>query len=232
MIVNRTFMALVLTASLASCSLLPDADRDAYKKSKRIKSLEEPPEIVLPKRDASFDIPNVEQGTVSKKANDQEVAPNDTTETESKPTAVPGSPFIGLQRDGQFQWLSVEAVPETLWQRLLAFWKDSQVKVIESNSKQGTIKTDWIVSKAGLVEKKAGDNIFVSGSNGNGDLILRDQFRMRLERAEVGSKIFISHVGAEKTKDSDGSERWKLRPARPDLEAEMLTRLQQYLAQP
>jgi len=230
MIVNRTFMALILTALLASCSLFPGADRDAYKKSKRVKLLEEPPEIILPKRDASFDIPNVEQGTVSKKANDQEVAPNDTTETESKPTAVPGSPFIGLHRDGQLQWLSVEAVPETLWRRLLAFWKDSQIKVIESNAKQGTLKTGWIVSKAGLVEKKAGNNIFVSGSNE--DLILRDQFRMRLERADVGSKIFISHVGAEKTKDSDGSERWKLLPPRADLEAEMLTRLQQYLAQP
>jgi len=230
MIVNRTFMALILTVSLVSCSLFPGADRDAYKKSKRVKLLEEPPEIVLPKRDASFDIPNVEQGTVSKKANDQEVAPNDTTEPESNPTAVPDSPFIGLQRDGPLQWLNVEAVPEALWQRLLTFWKDSQIKVIESNSKQGTIKTDWIVSKAGLVEKKAGNNIFVGGSNG--DLILRDQFRMRLERAEVGSSVFISHVGAEKTKDSDGSERWKLRPARSDLEAEMLTRLQQYLAQP
>jgi len=230
MIVNRTFMALILTVSLVSCSLFSGADRDAYKKSKRVKLLEEPPEIVLPKRDASFDIPNVEQGTVSKKANDQEVAPNDTTEPESNPTAVPDSPFIGLQRDGSLQWLSVEAVPEVLWQRLLTFWKDSQVKVIESNSKQGTIKTDWIVSKAGLVEKKAGNNIFVGGSNG--DLILRDQFRMRLERAEVGSSVFISHVGAEKTKDSDGSEQWKLRPVSPELEAEMLTRLQQYLAQP
>jgi len=112
---------------------------------------------------------------------------------------------------------------------LLTFWKDNQTNVLESDAKLGTIKTDWIVSEAGLVEKKAKNNIFVSVSNG--DLVLRDQFRMRLERTETGSNVFISHVGAEKTKGSDGTEQWELRPTRPDLEAEMLTRLQQYLGQ-
>ncbi len=229
MIVNRIFLGLILTTFLASCSLFPDADRDAYKRSKSVKSLEEPPKIVLPKRDASFDVPNVEKGTVSKKANDQEAISDGEGAVASSPIVVPESPEVQLQHDGRSRWLSLNASPEALWPSLLAFWKDSQIKVVESDAKLGAIKTDWIVSEAGLVEKKAANNIFVSGSNG--DLVLRDQFRMRLERTKTGSNVFISHAGAEKMKDPDGSERWKLRPSSSDLEAEMLTRLQQYLAQ-
>lgn len=228
MIVNRIFVGLVSTTLLASCSLFPDADRDAYKRSKRVKLLEEPPEIVLPKRDASFDVPDVEKGTVSKKANDQEAVPNENKAAAPDPTVIPESPDVQLQHDGQSRWLSLKVAPEALWQSLLTFWKDNQTNVLESDAKLGTIKTDWIVSEAGLVEKKTENNIFLSGSNG--DLILRDQFHMRLERTETGSNVFISHVGAEKTKGPDGSEQWKSRPTRPDLEAEMLTKLQQYLA--
>ncbi len=229
MIINRVFISLVLMTTLAGCSLFPDADREAYKKSKRVKPLEEPPEIVLPKRDASFDIPDTEKGTISKKSNEQEVEPDDKKTSQSSLSIVPQSSDVQMQRDGSLRWLSVKLAPEALWQPLLAFWKDNQTKIIESDAKLGTIKTDWIVSEAGLVKKKSKNNIFVSGSNG--DLVLRDQFRMRLERTETGSNVFISHIGSEKIKDSDGSEHWELRPSRPELEAEVLTKLQQYLSQ-
>jgi outer membrane protein assembly factor BamC len=237
MIKNQIFrtILLLLTASLASCSLFSNSDREAYKASKRVKLLEEPPEIVLPERDASFDVPDVEPGAISKKANDEKVAvPADTDAKPVAPAAassavVPVSPGVQMHRDGQSRWLSVEVAPETLWSSLLNFWKENQTKVVESDAKLGTIKTDWAVSAAGLMEKNAGNNAFVGASNG--DLVLRNQFRMRLERTQTGSNVFIYHAGAERIKSSDGSEHWKRRPTSPELEAEMITRLQQYLAQ-
>lgn len=73
----RTCLALLLAALLTGCGILPNADRDAYKKAERVKSLEEPPGIILPERDATYNVPDVQDGAVSKKASDKDKAPSE-----------------------------------------------------------------------------------------------------------------------------------------------------------
>jgi outer membrane protein assembly factor BamC len=231
MMVYRVFVFTTLLLAmvlLSSCSLLPSADREAYKNSKPAKSLEEPPEIILPKRDSTFDVPDLPKGAVSKKANDEEVLATDVKDVSSDDRTVPELSNITLRSEGRSRWLAVKATPEALWPSLLKFWDENKIKITESDAKLGIIKTDWIVTEAGLAKDTTENTIFVTDSEK--DLVLRDQYRLRLERTEEGSNIFLSHTGAEKIPDSNGSERWRLRPSSTEFEAEMLTRLEHYLS--
>jgi len=221
-------MLLLVVLLLPSCGLLPSADREAYKNSKPAKSLEEPPEIVLPKQDSTFNVPDLPKGAVSKKANDEEVLATDVEDVSSDDRTVPELSNIALRSEGRSRWLAVKATPEELWPSLLKFWDENKIKITEADAKLGIIKTDWIVTEAGLAKKTMKNTIFVNGSEG--DLILRDQYRLRLERTAEGSNIFLSHTGAEKIPGSNGTERWKLRPSSAEFEAEMLTRLEHYLS--
>jgi outer membrane protein assembly factor BamC len=87
------------------------------------------------------------------------------------------------------------------------------------------METDWAENRAKIPEDiirntlgKILDTLYSTAE--------RDKFRTRLERGEDGAtEIYISHRGMDEVMEGDIRTRWQPRPADPDLEAEMLSRL-------
>ena len=91
----------------------------------------------------------------------------------------------------------------------------------------GIMETDWAENRAKIPQDFIRnlfstflDSIYSAGE--------RDKYRTRLERNEAGlTEIYISHRGMTEVVEGGNLQRtiWQPRPADPDLEAEMLSRL-------
>jgi outer membrane protein assembly factor BamC len=127
--------------------------------------------------------------------------------------------------------LYVPETPEALWPRLRSFWGTYEISLTADEPRVGVMETDWkqdpLELDDGLISR-----IFA----GIADSGLRDRFRLRLERSPdgQGTLVFLSHRGAEQVGIADSSGNvtgfvWQPRASDPQLEAEMLARLQQHL---
>ncbi len=141
---------------------------------------------------------------------------------------------VKLQRDGQLAWLHVKASPEQLWEPLKKFWLQQDIKLAETNKALGIMRTEWIKSVAAENRGKVGR--FLSKALGTiAGAELKEQYKLRLERVEDGTNIFVTYQATEKVFEENltgetGPARWQMRSANPEAEAEMLTRIQQYIA--
>ncbi len=209
----RTWLAAAATGwlmLLGGCAWL-GPDENAYKQSKMNPPLEAPPEITLPTRSGAYDVPRAK----------------------APPVASPESgqlEEIRIERDGSLRWLSAPMLtPEQAWEKVLAFWKSRKVALAESDGASKMLKTEWIETKAGIPTEGIKD-LFKKAIGDDSDLVLRDQYRVRIEKADKGVRIYLTQRGAVLTKGKDGVARWQMRQPEPETEARMLQALQLYLA--
>ena len=227
----KYFLILVLSALLflSGCSLFGGNDKDAYKKSRVSGNLEAPPALIIPETDSNYKVPDVVRASEVEDATGRR-GPGVATAS----GVVPEYESVGLERDGQLRWLHVKAMPEQLWQPLVDFWQQREVKLEETDRALGIMRTEWVESVraenrgklSALLSKAIGT---IAGAE------LKEQYKLRLERADDGSNIFLTYQATEKvfeetTTGESGAARWQMRPANPEAEAEMLTRIQQYIA--
>ncbi len=204
-------MALIL---LAGCSWLGPRE-DAYKESKLEPPLEAPPDITLPPKNRAYAIPRAK-------------APAECAEASGD--GAKASPAIRIQRDGQLRWLDTPLSPDEAWKKVLAFWKQRDVKLAEQDEALRMLKTEWLETRQGLPSEGL-KGLVRKALGGDSDLVLRDQYRVRVEDAGNGrSRIYLTHRGAYLTAGKDGVARWEMRQPEPEAEGEMLQRLQLYLA--
>ncbi|WP_019624953.1 outer membrane protein assembly factor BamC [Thioalkalivibrio sp. ALJT] len=231
---TRTALALATGLAIAGCSTSGDRQSGPqYEMSRQMESLEVPPNLIAPDSERAYHIPEAPGERVS--AREMERAPT-TAARPGQPTAptphdgrvLPDSAEITLMREGNVRWLSVEAPAEELWDQLTAFW-DSQNLRLERNEPQvGIMQTEWAEDRAGI-PLSGTQNIFARALGNVYDATTRDQYRLRLERENGRSAIYISHRGAAEEAEGE-TWRWAMRPSDPDLEAEMLNRLRVFLA--
>ncbi len=209
----RLSMALSILILVAGCSWLGPRE-DAYKESKLEPSLEAPPEITLPPKNNAYAIPKAE-------------APANCGKTEE---GGKGAPAIQIKRDAQLRWLDAPYGPDEAWKKVLAFWKQRDVELAEQDEQLKLLKTEWIEARQGLPSKGL-KNLVKKALGGDSDLVLRDQYRVRVEDAGNGrSNIYLTHRGAYLTAGKDGATRWEMRQPEPEAEGEMLQALQLFLA--
>jgi outer membrane protein assembly factor BamC len=145
--------------------------------------------------------------------------------------AVRAAADIRIERRGTQRWLVVDRAPEALWPQLREFWERNGFTLNLDNASAGLMETNWRENRAKLpndpIRNTLGrvlGNLWDTGE--------RDLFRTRVERAETGSEIFISHRGI--AEQFTGPQRdqtvWRPRPSDTELEAEMLSRLMVALA--
>jgi len=200
----------VLLLLSGGCSWLGTND-DAYKQSKMNSPLEAPPEISLPTRNGAYDVPRAKAPPVA--------APESGTLEE-----------IRIDHDGSLRWLSAPMLtPGQAWKKVLDFWKEHKVGLVESDGAAKMLKTEWIETKAGIPTKGLKD-LFKKAMGDDSDLVLRDQYRVRIEQADKGVRIYLTQRGAVLTKGKDGVAHWEMRQPEPETEARMLQALQLYLA--
>jgi outer membrane protein assembly factor BamC len=139
-----------------------------------------------------------------------------------------------MERDGNRRWLVVQQPADQLWPKLKEFWTGNGLVLKRDDPRIGIMETDWAENRADIpggfiqsVLRKYLDFAYSAPT--------RDKFRLRVERADDGTAIYLSHYGVEEVaiggvgQQRSDIVRWQPRPPDPELEAEMLNRLMVYL---
>ncbi len=240
--VRRLVPVLATAALLAGCSGTIDETIDSvmpkreatYKSSRSLPPLEVPPDLSSTTLNDSLQVPEPRGGSATlSEYNDA-----------SRQVAAAGSSGVlpdlaaaRVERSGDKRWLVVQAPPAQVWPRLRDFWLEQGFLISLEDPSIGIMETDWAEKRAPI---KGG---FIQGvmsklSSAFYGVATRDKFRTRLERGnEAGvTEVYVSHRGAEEvvneaarsSPSADDIRSWQPRPADPELEAEMLTRLMVY----
>ncbi len=221
--------ALALLA-LAGCST-PGGQTDGprYEGSRQIDSLELPPDLIAPGMERAFRIPDVPGERVSARALEADPRRDAPRAVAAGAPVLPDSPGVELRRDGQTRWLHVEAAPESLWPRLREFWREQNLALVRDEPMVGIMETEWAENRAGI-PLGATRGLLARAIGSVYDAGTRDQYRLRVERVNGATEIFISHRGAVERGDRDGqAARWFIADPDPELEAQMLNRLLVFL---
>ena len=193
-------------------------------------SLELPPDLIAPGTDRAFRVPDAPGERVSARELEQEPRRGQRPVTDTT-VILPESPDVQLFRDGQVRWLRVEAPPEALWPQLRQFWREQNLTLARDEPAVGIMETEWAEDRAGIpiggtrgLLRRALGTVYDAGT--------RDQYRLRVERSNGATEIFISHRGAVERGDAEGQgARWFIAEPDPEREAEMLNRLLVFLTE-
>ena len=147
--------------------------------------------------------------------------------TAGAPTALDKAGTVEFRRLGNARWLHSTLPPEQLWPQIKGFWQDRGFSIETEDQNVGMMETSWAENRAKLpmdfIRKTVGsllDSLYSTGE--------RDRFRTRLERNEQGgTDIYVTHRGMVEvyTNTQKDDTAWQPRPADPQLEAEMMSRL-------
>lgn len=223
---------IALLATLAGCTWTSgSSSRDSidYRTTtKESAELEVPPDLTQLAREGRY---TPRSGVVS--ANELAAQGAGTRPGPAK-ADVPGAATVALvssgdvriARDGQTRWLVTGRTPEQVWPQVEAFWRELGFSLATSNAQTGVMETSWAENRAllpdDIIRRTLGNLLASVYSTG-----LRDRFRTRVERGPDGTEIYIAHRGAEEVTVGTLRDQttWQPRPADPQLEAEMLSRL-------
>lgn len=216
---------LALCTGLAACSSMDgmfSGEKVDYRSgAAKTKALEVPPDLSQLSRESRYQL---QGGVVSASGAGAPVAAGAAGGTATVALLSQGA--VRVERAGQQRWLVVKMTPELLWPRLRSFWEQRGFTLETDDAAAGVMETAWAENRAKLpqdiVRRTLGrliDGLYDSGE--------RDRFRTRIERTEGGVEVYILHRGvvedyADQRRESTA---WRVRPADPQLEAEMLSRL-------
>lgn len=202
-------------------------------------NLELPPDLTATGTNDTYRIPDAPGERVSAREMQEgaDTRPQRSRTTEFGGTGdmdsriLPETSDVQLKREGNVRWLEVQAEPEQLWDRLVQFWDLQNLRLERNEPRIGIMETVWAENRAGI-PLSTSQGLFARAFSNIYDANTRDKFRLRVERNNGGSAIYISHLGAKEEAEGDAEGqvfRWTMRPSDPELEAEMLNRLLVYL---
>ena len=220
---------LVATAlGVSGCSTLEsitEGSRIDYKSAGKLPPLDIPPDLVSPRSDDRFTIPDRTQSQPRTLSGFQ------TARTAERPTAdmqrvLPAIDGMRVERAGAQRWLVVNMPADRVYPLMREFWQESGFLIQTEIPEAGILETDWAENRAKIPQDfirstlgRVVENLYSTGE--------RDKFRTRLESTAGGTEIFITHRGLTEiytTQQRDATV-WTPRPADPELEAEFLRRL-------
>lgn len=211
---------------------LPDR-RVEYKKAREAEeNLELPPDLAGASFNDALDIPGAGgSATYSSYAGDRQARKQIATSGDVLP-AVAG---VTLERSGDQRWLDIDAPPQTVWPKVVAFWRQQGILLTEENPAVGVMQTDWLENRA-EVRKDFVTRMMRKVAGGLYSTSTRDQYRVRIDagRSSGTSEVYLTHRAMEErlvrnTVGEGATTVWEPAPADPGKEAEMLRRLMLYL---
>ncbi|MET0335451.1 MAG: outer membrane protein assembly factor BamC [Rhizobacter sp.] len=134
---------------------------------------------------------------------------------------------VRLERQGNnLRYLSTNIPADQLWPQLQEFWKERGLALDVDQPEFGVMETVWAENRAKLSDdiiRRTVGRVF-SSLYDTGE---RDRYRLRVERTERGTDIYLTHRGMEEvyTSQLKDNTTWKPRASDPLLEGEMLSRL-------
>ncbi len=232
----RIVIAGLLVALLAACSsvqkVLPDRKVDYKRERVGSADLEVPPDLTRPSPSDTLVVPDLAPGdtaTFSEYAADRQTLPRSTGNS----AVLPDIDFIDVKKDGDKRWLAIQATPEQVWPKVVDFWRDNGILLVEEDPTIGVMETGWLENRADIRSDFITDSVR-GVFDGLYSASTRDQYRVRLETSEEpgSTELYLTHRGMrQKITDQGNTERpvWEARPNDPELEVEMLRRIMVYL---
>ena len=224
---QRTSLLILLTLTLTACAdLIPETKKIDYKSaSRRVPTLEIPPDLTQISRDDRFTVPDSSgRGSATLSDYQAERAPNQAHNS----NVLPEIENLRVERSGNQRWLVAKIPADRLWESVKDFWQELGFIISVEAPEAGIMETDWAENRANIpqdfIRRTIGrifDALYSSGE--------RDKFRTRFEPGiDPGTTdIFISNRRMEEVYTSAAKDETRWQPAPPDaeLEAEMLRRL-------
>lgn len=236
----RFALSALLVSSLAGCSsvnlddYVPDKKID-YRKEKAAapgQNLEIPPDLTSSSISAGNGIPGVATSYSDYVANRQ---PNGQLPVAMQNQVLPPIQKVELRRDGEDRWLIIDGTPDAVWQKVVDYWQENGILLLEQDPTVGVMRTSWLENRATIKNDILTDTIR-GWFDGIYDSGTRDQYRVRLERGEQPetTELYLTHFGMEEkmvTNASGETDRstWVISGRDKELEAEMLRRIMVYL---
>jgi outer membrane protein assembly factor BamC len=206
-------------AALAGCADIQVSDKIDYRTAAPPKPLDVPPDLSqLPKEDR-FQVPSANAAAAMKAQ--QPAAP-------AGGNAVPSVTVARLERDGSQRWLAVDLPPDQVIEQVRETFKSVGLGIDRDDPTLGIVETVWAENHAKLpldfLRRTLGRALdtFYSTSE-------LDKYRARIERTPNNtSEVYVSHRGMVEVYTNAQRDQtvWQLRPSEPELEAEVLRRLQ------
>ena len=221
---RRWLVLLAVPFALSACSITDEIDqrtRIDYKSAGKLPPLDVPPDLVTPKGDERFTIPDRAERTFSGYQSARSV---ERPQQDLK--VLPAVEGVRIERAGSQRWLVVDQPADKLWPVVKEFWQESRFILESESPATGIMETEWAENRAKIpqdIVRRTIGRLFESVYSTSE----RDKFRTRFERTNAGTEIYISHRGMEEVFVSQERERtmWQPRESDPELEAEFLRRL-------
>ena len=219
--------ALALLALVCGCSNVQNKKIDYKSEAKQARPLEVPPDLAAPNASDRFTVPEANGATYSDYNQGQPAKAGATQ------PLLPQRGKAHIERSGSQRWLVVEAPPEQVWPVVRDFWQEMGFIIVSENAETGIMETDWAENRA-KIPQDALRNLLGKVIDQAYSTPERDKFRARLERGQQAgtTEVYVSHRGMYEMFVNDANLRqtgrtvWQPRPADPELEAEMLKRMQ------
>jgi len=241
MFVRWTKILTILVASgLTACSMMPDVsevlpDRKIdYKKEKQAEhDLEIPPDLTKSSIDDSRMVPDITPSgtaTYSDYVGERKLTAS-TSGIAGSGDVLPQIENITVKRDGDQRWLVVRASVDDVWYKVISFWQENGILLLEQDPSVGVMRTNWIENRADIKSDFVTD--FVRKAfDGAYSAATRDQYRVRLEEGEEAgvTEVYLTHRGMEEQmiKNASGGDEhsaWAIRSTDHGLEAEMMRKM-------
>jgi outer membrane protein assembly factor BamC len=221
--------ALAAAACLAGCSSfdpLFTGDKVDYRtQSRQTPGLEIPPDLTQLQRQAPLG-QNASSISAAELAA-RPAAPGAAAPAPSTATvAINKVATAEIVRIGNTRVIRSAQSADQLWPVVRGFWIDLGFDLPKDQADIGVLETDWKENRANLpkdfIRRTIGsvlDGLYSTGE--------RDLYRTRLERVGDQTEISIVHRGMHEIYTTQQRDQtvWTARPADPELEAEMLSRL-------
>ncbi len=224
----------VVAASLVSsaCSTIQNAldpSNIDYRGATRGPGLDVPPDLIGPKADDRYVVPDRTTGkTYSGYASERRAVEDLGNQAgAAKAEVLPARDGARIERDGRLRWLVIDKRPDQAWPLLVEFWKSEGFELPLESPAIGMMETDWNKRRE-KAESTGLRGLLSSGLGTAYSTAVQDRFRTRVEPAPGGgTEILISHQAMEEVVDSKlaDSTIWQPAPSRPELELEFTRRL-------
>ncbi|MGB5734958.1 MAG: outer membrane protein assembly factor BamC [Thiohalocapsa sp.] len=233
---------LLLTPLIVACGgsstlekYLPDQTLEYKKQREASENLELPPDLAGASFDDALDIPTA-TGTAT--YTEYNAGRTSRQRVATSGDVLPEVAGVTLERSGNKRWLEIESAPQSVWPRVVSFWREQGILLLEQDPSVGVMKTDWLENRAEVRNdfvtrqlRKVVDGLYATST--------RDQYRVRIDAGPKrdSTEVYLTHRAMEErlVRNSVGEGAttvWEPAPGDPDKEAAMLRRLMLYLGVP
>ncbi|MBT8118310.1 MAG: outer membrane protein assembly factor BamC [Gammaproteobacteria bacterium] len=207
LVLYRLGIAIAVLA-IASCT----NERPVYQGAEYYKNLEVPPDLTEPDRADELRVPKPTEEAL------QRFRDNNKLET----VITPKFDGVRMVSYAGNSWIEIDNNVESVWPRLLEFWEQEGMELVQVRPLLGFMETDW-------TERLGGDKGYFASMFQKFEPDAKDKFRVRLESFDDDRKtrLYVAHTRIERVVRGEYGDEfyWKTLPSNLEAEREIIARM-------